>query len=326
MSRLVKMLLVLACLVPSLALAAPASQGPRVKFDKNERIYPEVKEGQKLTAEFPFTNTGEQNLIIDKVSPSCGCTVAEYDKVTEPGKQGKIKLILDTVGITGSFRKTAVVATNDPTNPFVTLVLTGETISRIKVDKGRRIDLIGCLGTDISTIATLTDPDGRGVIISGVENPMPQYLQTSLEPVPGGKAYKLHLKVKAATPLEFAGPVFLQVPGSPRVSLWVVVNVRGPFEVQPKQVFFGGVNKDKMFAAARSVLVKKACADKLEIDELAYDANKFKVERHWRKPGEELLLVVTPLADKLPKGPFNGELGIRQGDKMFRVILKGSVY
>lgn len=150
-------------LVLSLALspAALALVGPKIAFKKTEIILPNLKEGEKITARFPFSNQGDMNLIIDQVSPSCGCTVPSFTKIVPPGKKGEVSLELDTTGITGAFRKQAVVATNDSSNPFVTLILVGETLTRIKSDKGRRLEVTGCLGEELVTTTTLSDPDGR---------------------------------------------------------------------------------------------------------------------------------------------------------------------
>ena len=154
---------VLAWGLPALAAPAP-SKGPKIVFEQTEIVYPNAKEGQTLTAQFHFTNQGSMNLLVESVTPSCGCQVAEFDKVVKPGAKGVINLTLDTSGITGAFRKTAVVNSNDPANPFVTLIMIGETQSRVKVEKGRRLDLVGCLGQNPSVSTGLSDPEGRPTI------------------------------------------------------------------------------------------------------------------------------------------------------------------
>jgi len=313
----------LALLAAAPALAAP--DRPKIVFEQTEAHFANVKEGQPLQAKFSFTNQGKMNLIIDKVSPSCGCQVAKFDRVVPPGGKGVVTMDLDTEGITGAFRKTAVVSTNDPSNPYVTLVMMGETMSRIVVDKGRRIDLVGCADQGVATTATLSDPDKKPFLIAGVENNMSDYLEAKLEPMPGGRQYKLHLRAKTKEPMQFAGPVYLLVPGTSKVSLFVVADVRGPFTVRPHEVFFGGLTRGMTQGATRSILVNKACADSLAIEQLVYNHDHFKVEEQWQTPGNELLLVVTPNLDQLPPGPFDEKLGIQAQGKLFNVRLKGSV-
>lgn len=331
MSRLLRLVGLLAVMtaLAALVLAAPAlaaaPKSPKIVFDKTEIVYPNAKEGQMLSAQFSFSNQGGQNIIVDSVTPSCGCTVAKFDKVVQPGQKGVINLDLDTTGITGAFRKTAVVASNDPANPFVTLVMIGETSSRVKVEKGRRLDLVGCLGTNISVSTALTEPEGKPLIIAGVENPMSEYLDAVLSRQADGRRYTLTVTAKAKEPMEFAGPIYLVVPGSSKVSLYVVAEIKGPFTVSPQEVYFGGIGQNMQGEVQRSIQVLKTCVDKLSIEKLIYDADKFKVEERWAEPDSKLLLVVSPRQDKLPKGPFEEKIGIQSLGKIFYVRLKGIV-
>jgi hypothetical protein len=310
-----------------LCSAGPALADSRIVFDTKELTYPNVREGVKITAEFPFSNTGGSNLEIISINTSCGCTTADYDRVVPAGGRGIVTLILDTNDITGAFRKTAVVKTNDPSNPVVTLVMTGETQSHIKVDMGRRIDLIGCKGEITSATATITDVEGKPLVLAGVENPMSQYLDAKLLPEPGGKAYKLTLTVKSTEPIEFAGPVFLVVPGAAKISIYVVVEVRGALAVQPNEVHFGTIVKSASppILIERTILVRKACIDSFSIDGLGFNSSKFKVREQWSKLGEAVNLVISPNIDKLPLGPIDEKFTVEAGGQMYVILLKGTV-
>ncbi len=328
MSRPHCALLVIIALVCSVfgAITVSAAAAPKMVFDSTEKIFRNVKEGTTQVAQFTFTNQGDLNLIIDKVSPSCGCTVAKFQKITPPGDKGTITLELDTAGITGAFRKSAVVSSNDPSQPFTTLMMVGETKSRIEVEgqDSRRIQVIGCLGETISTTVTLSDPEGKRLMIAAVENPMKEYLDAKLKALPGGKKYKLTLTAKSKEAMDFAGPLFLVVPGSSKVSLFAVVEVRGPFTAQPHDLFFGALTKG-LKPMGRSILVKRACAPQLKIAKLDYNHDLFEIKEDWTKPGERLMLEIIPKVDNLPKGSFNETLGIQASDKLFKIRLKGVV-
>ncbi len=332
MSRLLRLVLLTAALAVAVfvnsALADTAgikNNGPKAVFDKMEVVYTNVHEGDMLKAEFPFSNQGKQNLIIDSVTPSCGCTVAEFDRITPPGGKGMIHLNLDTSGISGSFRKTAVVNTNDPTNPFITLIMTGETASKVKVEKGRRLDLVGCLDQNPSVTTGLTSIDGKPLIVAGVENPMQEYLTTELSHSADNRSYTLTVRSKVKEPMEFAGPIYVLVPGAPKVSIYVVADIRGAFTVQPQELYFGGIKKGQQAEVLRSIAVNKTCVDKLKIDKLLYDSDHFKVEQRWVEHDKQLLLVVSPRPENLPPGPFEEKLGIQSGDKIYYVRMKGIV-
>lgn len=308
------------------ASPAPAAAGPKIDFETTQKVFEDVKEGETVTTSFRFTNRGDLNLIIEKVSPSCGCTVAEHPEVIPPGGQGEITLKLDTTGITGAFRKTAVVASNDSSQPFVTLVMSGETLGRIKVEgaDGRRLKLTGCLGEEISTSVTLSDPKGGQLFIAAVENPMDDYLRAELEPLEPGKRYRLTVTATAQQAMEFAGPLFLVVPGSGKISIFAVVEVRGPFTAQPRDLYFGGLSRQQP-ALSRSILVERACVDRLVITGLEYNRERFQVEKSWAEPGQRLFLEVTPRLSNLPAGPFDEELRIQAAGKLYTVRLKGMV-
>jgi hypothetical protein len=69
--------------------------------------------GGILKCEFTLTNTGENPLVINKVTASCGCTASEWTK--EPvntGKQGFVKVSFDPKGRKGEFTKSLTVFTN----------------------------------------------------------------------------------------------------------------------------------------------------------------------------------------------------------------------
>ncbi|MCD8073327.1 MAG: DUF1573 domain-containing protein [Alistipes sp.] len=66
---------------------------------------------------FEFTNTGENAIVIERVSVSCGCTTPEYSKEPVlPGKKGKIKVTYDPSMRPGYFSKDIYVISNNGKN------------------------------------------------------------------------------------------------------------------------------------------------------------------------------------------------------------------
>ncbi len=327
-SRILLLAALLGICLASVAMAEPPAAepaSPKIAFERTEIAFPRVKEGQTLTAQFPFSNQGNMDLVIDSVTTSCGCTVARFDKVTNSGGKGMIQLDLQTSGISGSYRKTAVVNTNDPANPSMNLVMTGESLSQVKVDKGRSLELVGCPDQAPSISTNVSDADGRPLVIVAIENSLKEYLDVVAAPQPDGRSYDLTLRSRVKEPMKFSGPINLLIPDSPMVSLYVTVDIRGPFTVQPQEIHFGQVKKDTQGKGGRTIFVQRACADRLAIDDLLYNRDHFKVEERWLEPEQRLKLVVSPRAENLPIGPFEEKLGVQFNEKVYYVILKGTI-
>lgn len=72
-----------------------------------------ITEGQKVEIVYRFKNTGDKPLVISKVTPGCGCTVAETPAApVAPGKEGIIKGAFDSNGRLGTQHKSISVYAN----------------------------------------------------------------------------------------------------------------------------------------------------------------------------------------------------------------------
>ncbi len=86
--------------------------------------------GEKIKITFRCLNTGEKQLFLSDVRPSCGCTLAEYTKEPiPPGKEGKIVAEFDSnKSHPGKLTKTIYVHTNTKNSTPPYLIFTGEII------------------------------------------------------------------------------------------------------------------------------------------------------------------------------------------------------
>lgn len=84
-------------------------------------------EGEIVHLSYKFKNTGSNPLFIKEVRPTCGCTIAEYNKdAIPPGGEGEIKADFNTAqGGNGQIHKRIIVVSNDADNPNDTLAFTG---------------------------------------------------------------------------------------------------------------------------------------------------------------------------------------------------------
>jgi hypothetical protein len=99
---------------------------PKIEFNNLTFNFDTIKAGDKADHIYTFKNTGKSDLLIRKVTPGCGCTVAKLDnQVIKPGDSGKISANFNSAGKNGSTSKTITVISNDPSNPSVTLWING---------------------------------------------------------------------------------------------------------------------------------------------------------------------------------------------------------
>lgn len=112
-----------------------AKESDKAEMTFEEKVYDfgAIKEnGGPVSIEFPFTNTGESNLVVYDAKAECGCTTPEYPKApVAPGKTGKIKVTYNPLGRPGIFEKVITVKSNGKKSK-VRLKIRGSVIPKSK--------------------------------------------------------------------------------------------------------------------------------------------------------------------------------------------------
>jgi len=100
----------------------------KIEFKTDTIDYGTIEKGSNGVREFEFTNTGNEPLIVSKVSSSCGCTIPKKpDGPVMPGKTGVIEVKYDTNRV-NPIRKTITVISNAET-PTVALKIKGLVVA-----------------------------------------------------------------------------------------------------------------------------------------------------------------------------------------------------
>ncbi len=107
----------------AIAQEAPAAGGPRLTLVDPLKDFGTVAKGSKIEWDFTLKNTGDKPLEILSVQPTCGCTVAEFDRAIQPGSTGKVHAVVDTTQFSGPISKGITVTSNDPTQPAAQLTM-----------------------------------------------------------------------------------------------------------------------------------------------------------------------------------------------------------
>jgi mono/diheme cytochrome c family protein len=102
--------------------------GPRLEVADSIDLG-EVKQGELAEYLVKFSNTGTEELRIEEVATSCGCTaVVLSSRVLAPGEEGELKITLDTFGKRGKIIKTISIFSNDYLEPEKIIQATAEVI------------------------------------------------------------------------------------------------------------------------------------------------------------------------------------------------------
>ena len=115
------------------APAAPAATVPTgplttIAYPETEHNFGEIEEGEKITHEFAFKNTGKEPLVISKAQGSCGCTVPDWPREPiPPGESSVIKVQYDSRGKgapradggRAENKRVTITANTDPANTYL---------------------------------------------------------------------------------------------------------------------------------------------------------------------------------------------------------------
>ena len=101
---------------------------PELSFETLRYNFGDIAQGETVSHQFVFTNTGEGDLIISNAKGSCGCTVPKWPKKPiAPGEKAEIKVTFNSSGREGKQKKTVTLVTNAIPNTKV-LTISGEVI------------------------------------------------------------------------------------------------------------------------------------------------------------------------------------------------------
>jgi hypothetical protein len=112
------------------ATTANAANAPLMKFEKESHDFGKIKQGDKVSYDFKFTNNGKSPLIITDAVASCGCTTPDWPKTpVKPGESGLIKVVFNSAGKTGLQDKQITITANTvPAQNMVHLI--GEVLTK----------------------------------------------------------------------------------------------------------------------------------------------------------------------------------------------------
>lgn len=102
------------------------TQYTKIKSDKTIHNFGSMKEGEILACNFYIENIGKNNLIINNIETSCGCTIVKWNKKPlRPGKRTKLEVEFNSSSRYGKQYKVISIFANVP-NKVYELIITAE--------------------------------------------------------------------------------------------------------------------------------------------------------------------------------------------------------
>lgn len=95
------------------ALCLPIGGAPELHIDRSNLDLGPVVQGETVSAQISFSNTGSEVLEITEIKTSCGCTAANLDKTSyAPGERGQLNITLKTARLQGEITRKVTLYSN----------------------------------------------------------------------------------------------------------------------------------------------------------------------------------------------------------------------
>lgn len=249
---------------------AAEEKAPRLTVIEPVKDYGTIPKGEQLNWTFQVKNTGTADLQIIGARPSCGCTVADFDKIIKPGATGKVSAHVDTTNFNGPIAKSITLDTNDPAAPQSQLTIHAVVKPYVEAYPAGFVRFNMLQGDTDSQYVTLYSEEETPLEIVKIESPQP-WIEASakkiedkslLAPNVGRVGQNQYLiKITAGGADAKIGPIadkiHIVTNSSHSPDYWLTVSgvVRPPFRIEPTAVNFGEVTPTDA-AATRSIVLR----------------------------------------------------------------------
>ena len=289
-----------------------------------------ISQGVTVDAVFDLVNEGDAKLVVKAVRPTCGCTVADFDREIAPGATGTVKAKLDTKEFSGPISKSILVMTNDPQNPTVTLVIKADIRPFVEILPRPLIRFNAVLHEPMNQtfIVAGADPE-KTLTVRSVESSVP-FLSVSMRQLSGdelieGKSksqYEVTLSLTDDAPV---GPVNAvlsvntDIKEAPTVPVKVYGVIRALIHVTPTQVQFGSVEAKARPGRNLIVVNNRTDGTRVEITGAKVDDPAFTAQVTTIEEGRRYQVTVVIKADADP-GSRDATLTLTTTDEDFPTV------
>lgn len=227
--------------------------------------------------------------------------MARFDRVISPGGEGKISLKIDSSHFQGRIHKSAVVFSNDPQKPRITLSLKGTIKSAISMQPSGVVSFRGPAGEIPSQTIDITSNAGP-FHIKKLESNLDKDISYQIKTIKEGQHYQLTVANKAG-PGNYGGSIKINtdLAKKPVVTVLVFGNILGEVSVRPQAIMVGKLSPGQPPHSAK-VLVVRENKKPFHIKKLSYDKQLITVTQQALPEGKGYSLEVSPKLENIPAG------------------------
>ena len=318
------------------AAKAAVVTAPKIEVVPETKDVGTIAKGQVIDATFVIKNSGGSDLIVSDARPSCGCTVASFDKVIKPGGEGKVVSSVDTKTFSGPISKSIVLVSNDPDRPQMNLFVKANVkpfvdvlpqpfvrFSVIKGDgAGQDVILLSDEKTFKPTVAETSQPYVKAEILPAGDK----------DKIPGraGEQYRLRISVTGDAPdglLNAPLRINTGVAQQPTLEIPVSGIVRPRVSVTPVMVNFGNFTAGKDPITRNIIVTNNKPGVPVKVTKAEVSVPGFLTDVVPTQEGVSYTVVVKA-SDRVKKGALQGTVKLYTSDKEKSIIelpLRGEV-
>ena len=318
------------------AAKAAVVTAPKIEVVPETKDVGTIAKGQVIDATFVIKNNGGSDLIVSDARPSCGCTVASFDKVIKPGGEGKVVSSVDTKTFSGPISKSILLVSNDPDRPQMNLFVKANVkpfvdvlpqpfvrFSVIKGDAaGQDVILLSDEKTFKPTVAETSQPYVKAEILPAGDK----------DKIPGraGEQYRLRISVTGDAPdglLNAPLRINTGVAQQPTLEIPVSGIVRPRVSVTPVMVNFGNFTAGKDPITRNIIVTNNKPGVPVRVTKAEVSVPGFVTDVVPTQEGISYTVVVKA-SDRVKKGALQGTVKLYTSDKEKSIIelpLRGEV-
>lgn len=271
-------------------VSAQADSGkPKVSIDAATFDWGSVSQGTKVTHDFVVKNSGDIDLVLQRIVPSCGCTATSTSADRIPaGGQASVHVEVDTSGFVGGKEKMVRLFTNDPQVPYSTLTMRGVIAPDVMVEPARLVfpelsrgaftkpvaaDFVVKVrpGSPV-TIGEITTFSKFISVVKQTGSDRERSIQVALDP----KAPNGEIRDRIVVSLKGAAVSAITVP--------VIGSVKGDIQLKPATLSFGVIEGSAVIS--KRVRLENAGEKPVTLRAVETDSDALKARFEMVKPGK----------------------------------------